>query len=205
MARPVWVSPMTFASFHRKCCHHRSSRGLNNATTVPLAGSIPVRFGPFRELQCRQASARLLMTVLPPCCLGRTWSTCAGVAVAASGTRQYSHRYPARRRTWSRRRRVMKPCDAQNAVSWTCVQQASVALSSAAASAYDRSVHNPPAPTAAFQSAFRCSIEPPTAACASNLATRIAYPGRLSPALSATSNALVRLRVAKSFLVSIRS
>ena len=88
-----------FQFLKTKCSAQAWTRGLNSAVTWPVSGSIPDRFGPFFKLHCQQASARLSRRVSPPCCFATMCSMWNRRSNRACGIKQYSQRWPARRRT----------------------------------------------------------------------------------------------------------
>jgi hypothetical protein len=105
VARPMTEVPTIFSPLevHLKCSDHFCWRGLNNADTVFVSGSIPVMKFDRRSLHRRQASARLIKLSEPPRDWGRRCSTVKRSALIASGEWQYSHRHWARSATSSRR------------------------------------------------------------------------------------------------------
>jgi hypothetical protein len=72
VARPVSVRPsmVCWSSAQPKCVSQACLRGLNNATSAPVSGSIPETLSAIVSLQGAQANARLPGASEPPCTKG---------------------------------------------------------------------------------------------------------------------------------------
>ena len=72
VARPVSVRPsmVCWSSIQPKCASQACVRGLNNASSAPVSGSIPDTLSAFTRLHEAQANARLSGVSEPPCTNG---------------------------------------------------------------------------------------------------------------------------------------